>query len=96
MLPAHPQDDGPAALPPPADPRDASAAITLDPAAGSQFVRAVFGMDGKGGHVTPVGGHGSHLMGDLAAANALIVVPEDDEALDAGARVQVLVLDRDF
>ncbi len=26
--------------------------------------------------VTPVGGHGSHLIGDLAESNALIVVPE--------------------
>jgi molybdopterin molybdotransferase len=61
-----------------------------------QFVRAVFGIDEKGAHVTPVGGHGSHLMGDLSAANALIVVPEDDVDLAFGARVQVLVLDRDF
>jgi molybdopterin molybdotransferase len=61
-----------------------------------QFVRAVFGIDGNGAHVTPVGGHGSHLMGDLSAANALIVVPEDDVDLAFGARVQVLVLDRDF
>ena len=36
---------------------------------------------------TPVGGPGSHLIGDLAQANALIVVPEDVTALDAGDRV---------
>ena len=56
----------------------------------------VFGIDGKGAHVTPVGGHGSHLMGDLAAANALIVVPAGRRGARVGARVQVLVLDRDF
>ena len=61
-----------------------------------QFVRAQFEIDGKGAHVTPVGGHGSHLMGDLAEANALIVVPEDVTAVTAGEQVQVLVLDRDF
>jgi len=46
--------------------------------------------------VTPVGGHGSHLMGDLSDANALIVVPADVTSVQAGTRVQVLVLDRDF
>jgi molybdopterin molybdotransferase len=61
-----------------------------------QFVRAQFGIDGKGAHVLPVGGHGSHLMGDLSEANALIVVPEDVTSVQAGEQVQVLVLDRDF
>ena len=61
-----------------------------------QFARAQFGVDGKGAHVVPVGGHGSHLMGNLAEANALIVVPEDVTSLSAGEQVQVLVLDRDF
>jgi molybdopterin molybdotransferase len=62
----------------------------------TQFVRAAFEIDGKGAHVAPVGGHGSHLMGDLSEANALIVVPEDVTAVTAGEQVQVLVLDRDF
>ncbi|MGZ4436377.1 MAG: molybdotransferase-like divisome protein Glp [Nocardioidaceae bacterium] len=61
-----------------------------------QFVRAHFEIDGRGAHVTPVGGHGSHLMGDLAEANALIVVPEDVTSVTPGSQVQVLVLDRDF
>lgn len=61
-----------------------------------QFVRGRFEIDAKGAHVTPVGGHGSHLMGDLAEANALIVVPEDTVAARAGEHVQVMVLDRDF
>jgi len=61
-----------------------------------QFVRAQFEIDGTGAHVTPVGGHGSHLMGDLSEANALIVVPEEVTSVRAGEQVQVLVLDRDF
>ncbi len=61
-----------------------------------QFVRAQFEIDGKGAHVTPVGGHGSHLMGDLSDANALIDVAEDVTSVTAGEQVRVLVLDRDF
>jgi molybdopterin molybdotransferase len=61
-----------------------------------QYVRAQFGIDGKGAHVTPVGGHGSHLLGDLSEANALIVVPAAVTSVQGGSQVQVLVLDRDF
>jgi molybdopterin molybdotransferase len=61
-----------------------------------QFVRAGFEIDNMGAHVTPIGGHGSHLVGDLSEANALIVVPEDVTTVDPGSQVQVLVLDRDF
>ncbi len=41
----------------------------------------------------PVGGHGSHLVGALARANCLIVVPEDVTALPAGSEVDVVLLD---
>jgi len=61
-----------------------------------QFVRAHLEIDHTGAHVTPVGGHGSHLMGDLAEANALIVVPDDVTSVEAGSRAEVLVLDREF
>ena len=61
-----------------------------------QFVRASFEIDNMGAHVTPIGGHGSHLVGDLSEANALIVVPEDVSSVTPGSQVQVLVLDRDF
>jgi molybdopterin molybdotransferase len=61
-----------------------------------QFVRAWFEIDGRGAHVAPVGGHGSHLVGDLSDANALIVVGEDTSRVEAGSMVQVMVLDRDF
>ena len=62
------------------------------PAGRRQFVRATY--DARS--VTPVGGHGSHLIGDLATANALIVVPEDTTSVLAGEQVQVLRLDDDF
>ncbi|HEY0774725.1 MAG TPA: gephyrin-like molybdotransferase Glp [Nocardioidaceae bacterium] len=61
-----------------------------------QFVRGYFEIDTHGAHVVPVGGHGSHLLGDLAEANALIVVPEDVDRVEAGTMVQVMVLDRDY
>jgi molybdopterin molybdotransferase len=61
-----------------------------------QYVRARFGIDGGGTHVTPVGGHGSHLMGDLSEANALIMVPAETTEVGTDSQVQVLVLDRDF
>ena len=61
-----------------------------------QYVRAQFEIDGKGAHVAPIGGHGSHLVGDLSEANALIVVPPEVTSVQGGSQVQVLVLDRDF
>lgn len=44
--------------------------------------------------VRPVGGPGSHLVGDLAHANCLIVVREDVTALPEGGAVEVMVLER--
>ena len=44
--------------------------------------------------VTPVSGPGSHLVAGLARANALAVVPEDVEVVEAGQPVQVMVLER--
>lgn len=64
-----------------------------------QFVRAEYTVDpaGRSGpSVTPVGGHGSHLIGDLASSNALVVVPDNVTALSAGDQVQVLRLDEEF
>ncbi|KQZ67011.1 gephyrin-like molybdotransferase Glp [Nocardioides sp. Root151] len=57
-----------------------------------QFVRA----DYDARVVTPVGGHGSHLLGDLAASNALINVPADVTSLKPGDSVEVLLLDEAF
>ncbi len=57
-----------------------------------QFMRATY----ANRTVTPVGGAGSHLIGDLATADSLIVVPEDQTSVLAGEQVQVLRLDEDF
>ena len=48
------------------------------------------------GTVTPVGGHGSHLIGDLAHSDALVVVPEDQSYVPRGQPVDVLRLDDEF
>ena len=44
--------------------------------------------------VHPVGGAGSHLVGNLAHANALIVVPEEVTEVPAGRTVEVMVIER--
>lgn len=61
-----------------------------------QYVRAVFEVTHRGAKVTPIGGAGSHLIGGLAHSNALIVVGEDETALNMGDTVRTLVLDRAF
>jgi len=45
-------------------------------------------------HVRLAGGQGSHVISALAAADALAVVPEADDALPAGAEVALWWLDR--
>ncbi len=52
-------------------------------------VRLTAGADGW--LATPVGANGSHLLGALAHADALLVVPEDVERLAAGALARVVV-----
>src|SRR5690606_20717598 len=42
-----------------------------------------------------VGGHGSHLIGDLSRAHALVIVPSDVAEIPAGAPVDVWLLDDD-
>ncbi|MGD9958124.1 molybdotransferase-like divisome protein Glp [Nocardioides sp.] len=63
-----------------------------------QFLRAAYDVDaGRAvAAVTPVGGAGSHLIGDLAESNCLVVVPEDVTSIAAGEQVQVLRLDEEF
>ena len=46
--------------------------------------------------VQGVGGHGSHLLGDLATANCLIEVPADVTAVTAGEMVAIRKLDEEF
>jgi molybdopterin molybdotransferase len=62
------------------------------PAGKTQFVRASY----ESSVVTPVGGPGSHLLGDLAASNALVVVPEETTKVAPGDTVQVMLLDETF
>ena len=61
-----------------------------------QFARASYSVEKTGPAVTPVGGHGSHLIGDLAQSDALVVVPEGVGSVPAGEQVQVLRLDEEF
>jgi molybdopterin molybdotransferase len=48
--------------------------------------------DGQATQVTPLTGQASHQLASLARANALVIVPEEVTALDAGAIVDVLEL----
>ena len=61
-----------------------------------QYVRARYEVGREGATVTPVGGHGSHLVGDLSQANALVVLAEQQTTVAPGQPVPVLLLDRDF
>ncbi|MCW2748095.1 MAG: molybdopterin molybdenumtransferase MoeA, partial [Nocardioidaceae bacterium] len=61
-----------------------------------QYVRGFFEVTHRGAKVTPMAAKGSHLVGGLAQANALIVVGEDETALHMGETVRTLVLDRPF
>jgi molybdopterin molybdotransferase len=60
------------------------------PAAKRSFLRGI--LDPQAGEVTPAPGQMSHQLASLALANALIIVPEDVTALDAGTVVDVLEL----
>ncbi len=61
-----------------------------------RLVRAEYAEERGVLRVTPVGGHGSHLIGDLASANALVVVPEDSSGFETGEQVPTLRLDVGF
>jgi len=58
-----------------------------------QFLRVRLERAGSDWTVTPVGGHGSHLIGSLAHANALAVVPEATVEVPVGGTLEVMVLD---
>ncbi len=59
-----------------------------------QFARARYEPGPDGDTVTPLGGQGSHLVGDLAHANAFVVVPEQVTDVAAGDVVDVMLLER--
>ena len=74
-----------------------TASITMDlgsPPGKEQFARAIVsGTDELS--VAPVGLQGSHVMGGLGAANALIVVPAETTAVPAGSVVEIIDLRED-
>lgn len=62
-----------------------------------QLARGIVSLDDEGySTVELAGGHGSHLLGDLARANGLVVVPEDVEQVSAGEDVEVWLLDEGY
>ena len=63
------------------------------PAGRRQFSRATLAVESGHYVARPVGGPGSHLLGALARANALIIVPEGVTAVPAGDAVTVMVLE---
>lgn len=72
-----------------------TSAVTSPPGR-RQYLRGRVALDSEGPYVAPVGGAGSHLIGELAGANCLIVVPDDLTAVPAGASVGILLLDEEF
>jgi molybdopterin molybdotransferase len=48
---------------------------------------------GANWEVRLTGGHGSHLLADLARSNALVILPEDTQFVPAGQEVEVWLLD---
>ena len=60
------------------------------PAGKRSYLRGV--LDRPAGTVTPLTGQGSHQLGALARANALIVVPEEVTRVEQGETVTVLSL----
>ena len=61
-----------------------------------QYLPAYFEVTHKGAKVTPLGGASPHLVGVSAQANAMIIVGEDETALNMGDTVRTLVLDRPY
>jgi molybdopterin molybdotransferase len=60
-----------------------------------QFARAVIGTDGEGRRtVELVGAQGSHVIGGLARANCLAVVPEEVTDVQEGALLRCMLLER--
>ena len=62
----------------------------------NHYVGAEFIADPQGARVRPIGGPGSQVLSDLAAANALIVMRPDVTEAKAGDPVPMILLDRDY
>ena len=63
------------------------------PAGRRQFARGILVVEDGRYVVRPAGGQRSHMLGALAKANALVVIPEDVTEVKAGTAVAVLRLD---
>lgn len=58
-----------------------------------QLARGIITHDDDGNRlVSLAGGHGSHLIGDLARANALVLLPQETDLVAAGDPVEVWLL----
>ena len=58
-----------------------------------QLARGIITHDDDGNRlVSLAGGHGSHLVGDLSRANALVMLPEETDLVAAGEQVEVWLL----
>ena len=78
-------------VPPPVPARRAQLASPVrSPQGRRSFLRGVLNADGA--TVTPLTGQGSHQLGALARANALIVVPEEVASMAAGDVADVISL----
>ena len=68
--------------------------IIRSPRGKMQFQRGVVTStrDGRR-HVAPMGGGGSHKLGDLAQANALVIIPPEVEVIEAGNPVEIWMID---
>jgi molybdopterin molybdotransferase len=65
----------------------------VSPKGKRQFARGLLAVEDGRYVVRPAGGQGSHMLGALARANALVVIPEDVTEVKAGTAVAVLRLD---
>ncbi|WP_026313812.1 gephyrin-like molybdotransferase Glp [Actinomadura flavalba] len=80
---------------PPEPPQTVSAVLGADvrsPAGIRHYLRGRLALHRGRYTVTPAEGQGSHQLGSLSGANALIVVEEEAEALPAGTHVEVMRL----
>lgn len=68
--------------------------IIRSPRGKTQFQRGLVTStrDGRR-HVVPMGGGGSHKLGDLARANALVIIPPEVEVIEAGNPVEIWMID---
>lgn len=64
------------------------------PVAKTQYARAVLRIDEGARHVVPIGGQASYVVGALAHAQALIVVPPGVGRVEAGSTVSIIDLAR--